>query len=447
MEKKNLIIMLVIGLTLAGYADPAPDYEILERIPVAPVWSATSVGFALQTAGNRQFVVFYDADRQMTAGQRELDSKEWTFQKLPNFFIGWDSHNYITMAIDDDGYLHVSGNMHVAPLVYFRSDKPYDVTSLRPVNSMTGEKELKCTYPKFLCGPNGELIFSYRDGSSGKGDQIYNVYDLKTKTWRRLIDSPLTDGEGLMNAYFQGPTLGPDGWFHMTWVWRDTIDCETNHDLCYARSKDLIHWETAEGQPIELPIRLDTPGVLVDPVPIRQGMLNGNGKIGFDTKNRVILSYHKFDANGNTQLYNARLENGKWTFYQTSDWNYRWYFSGGGSINNDIQISPIVVENGELRQPFSHKEEGSKILVLDETALRPVRTVASVQWPQEIKTVRSAFPGMLVKVQKDNKPQTGNAEYILRWETLPAFRDAPRPEPWPEPSLLEVYKVKQWNSQ
>jgi len=441
MKTKNLM-MLMMGFTLAGSAAVAADYEIMEKIPVAPVWSVASVGFALQTAGNRQFVVFYDADRQMTAGQRELDSKEWTFQKLPNFFLGWDSHNYITMAIDDDGYLHVSGNMHVDPLIYFRSEKPYEVTSLVQVKSMTGKNEQKCTYPQFIKKPNGELIFSYRDGSSGSGDQIYNVYDLKARTWSRLLDRPLTDGGGQMNAYFQGPTLGPDGWFHMTWIWRDTIHCETSHTLCHARSKDLMNWETMDGTPIQLPIRYDTPGVIVDPVPVKGGMLNGNGKIGFDSQNRIVLAYHKFDADGNTQLYNARWEDGLWKIHQTSDWNYRWYFSGGGSINNEIRINPVALKAGRLEQPYWHSKEGSGVFVLDEQTLEPVETVQPRQWPQEIKAVRSAFPQMRVRIGQDTGDSADDADYILRWEILPPFRDRPRPKPWPEPSQLDVYKVK-----
>ncbi len=435
--KKPLMLVLLVGFIQTGCAAREADYKILEKVPVQPVWAATPVAFALETVGNRQFVAFYDADRQMVAGQRTLDSRDWTFQKLPSF-LKWDSHNYIEMAIDSEGYIHISGNMHVAPLVYFRSEKPYDVTSLKELDRMTGKLETRCTYPKFFKGPKGELIFNYRDGMSGKGNQIYNVYDTESKTWKRLLDTPLTDGQGLMNAYCIGPVLGPDGWFHMTWVWRDTIMCETNHDLSYARSKDLIHWETADGRPIALPIRLDTPGVIVDPVPIRNGMINGNGKIGFDSQKRVVLAYHKFDRNGKTQLYNARLENGKWNIVQTSDWDYRWWFEGGGSINNDIRISAVSFKDGKLLQSFSHKTEGKKVFVLDEATLKPIKTIPPKQWPAEIKTVRSTFPEMQVRTQRGH----GDSSYMLRWEVLPKHRDAPRPKPWPEPVMLEVYKLE-----
>ena len=419
-------------------AEPVRTCRIVERLPVQTVWAATPVGFALETAGNRQFVAFYDANRQMTVGQRTLDSKDWKFKKLPSF-LKWDSHNYIEMTIDSDGYIHISGNMHVVPLVYFRSEKPYDVSSLKEIGRMVGEREQHCTYPKFLKGPNGELIFNYRDGSSGKGDQLYNVYNLKTRTWRRLIDQPLADGQGERNAYFVDPLLGSDGWFHITWVWRDTPDCSSNHDLSYARSKDLVRWETAKGIPITLPIRLDTPGVIVDPVPVRGGMLNGNGKIGFDSQNRVVLAYHKFDENGKTQLYNARLENGTWKIYQTSDWNYRWYFSGGGCIINKVHISPVEVSSRGLLQSFSHAREGSGLFVLDEATLKPTGFLRSMPWPKEIGAVRSDFPEMQTKTRMDRNPDSG---YLLRWETLPSHRDVARPKPWPKPVMLEVYKVE-----
>ncbi len=105
-----------------------------------------------------------------------------------------------------------------------------------------------------------------------------------------------------MNAYPHGPVVGPDGTYHVCWVWRDHGGAQTNHDLCYARSPDLREWETSQGEPLEVPIDINS-GDLVDPVPPYGGMINNNTKIGFDSEDRVIISYHKFDHEGNTQLY------------------------------------------------------------------------------------------------------------------------------------------------
>ena len=42
-----------------------------------------------------------------------------------------------------------------------------------------------------------------------------NTYSTEDKSWTRMLDVPLTDGQGLMNAYQSQPTLGPDGWYHL----------------------------------------------------------------------------------------------------------------------------------------------------------------------------------------------------------------------------------------
>ncbi|MCX5684257.1 MAG: BNR repeat-containing protein, partial [Planctomycetota bacterium] len=247
--------VLCLGLVaLAVAAGPAAAPDVLD---VAPVWSGHPVKFALLTCGPRQFVAFYDADRQMTVASRKTDEAGWHFVKLPTK-VGWDSHNSIVMVADDEGLLHLSGNMHCVPLVYFRTEKPYEIDSFKQVPSMVGREEKSCTYPAFLRGAKNELLFTYRDGRSGNGSQILNVWDPKTHTWGRMLDQPLFSGEGKMNAYFRGPVQGPDGCFHVIWVWRNSPDCATNHDLSYARSRDLVHWETSAGKPLALPITLKT---------------------------------------------------------------------------------------------------------------------------------------------------------------------------------------------
>lgn len=416
--------------------------EVLDVIAIEPVWSGHPVGFCLLTHPPHQFAAYYDADRIMTVAQRTLDSKEWKRAKLPEHVV-WDSHNSVTMAVDSEGYIHLSGNMHVVPLIYFRTKEPFDVTTFER-SEMVGDREKRCTYPKFISGPGGELIFTYRDGKSGEGDQIFNVYNTAEKRWRRLLDTPLTSGEGDMNAYFHGPVKGPDGRFHLCWVWRDHFGCESNHDLSYARSTDLVHWETSSGKPLALPITLGSADI-VDPVPAGGGIINGNTVIGFDSHKRLVIGYHKYDAAGKTQLYNARLEEGGWKIYQTSDWDYRWEFSGGGTINFEIGLSGVqLTPSGELRQSFRHVKYGSKIWILDEESLKPTGTIDPPNpYPENMRKVKSTFPGMRVRHASDSG-ESGQAgiDYVLRWETLDANRDKPHEGSLPEPSLLELAVLK-----
>ena len=111
------------------------------------------------------------------------------------------------------------------------------------------------------------------------------------------------------------PNLARTDFFHVVWVWRDTTSAETSHDPSYARSRDLVHWENSRGEHLALPITIET-GEVVHPVPAGGGIINGGVKLGFDNQKRVIVSFIRYDEKGATQIYNARLENGKWNVVQ-----------------------------------------------------------------------------------------------------------------------------------
>lgn len=418
----------------------APPERISATLDIAPVWAGHPVGFDLLTAGGQQFVAYYAADRRLTVAQRALGEPSWRFTVLPTR-VGWDSHNYVTLTADDEGLLHLSGNMHVAPLLYFRGTKPYDAASLVRATPMVGERETRCTYPSFFRGPANELIFTYRDGQSGNGDQIFNVWEPATHTWRRLLDRALTNGEGHRNAYFVGPVSGPDGFWHLVWVWRESGDCASNHDLSYARSRDLRHWETSAGVPLELPITLKS-GEVVDPVPQHGGIINGNTRLGFDSHKRPILSYHKYDAAGHIQIFNARREEQGWKLYQTTDWHDRWDFSGGGSIVFEVTVGGVVLgDDGRLRQSWRFSKVGSGTWLLDEATLKPLGL--ETRQPTALDGLgkpAGTTPGLLVHWLQ--RAGDAGVRYALRWETLGPNRDRARAGALPEPSALRLYVIR-----
>jgi hypothetical protein len=435
--------------------------QIAQSIDVAPVWAGHPVRFALLTHEPWQLVAYYDAQRQMTVGLRRLDSTDWRFVRLaltadeltqwkrrvPPTELGWDSHNFLALAVDADDCIHLSGNMHASPLVYFRTEKPMDIDSFRWIQAMTGEREKKATYPRFITGIHGELIFTYRDGGSGNGDQIVNLYNLKSKTWGRLFDQPLFSGGGRVNAYFTGPIRDRSGMYHLAWVWRDTPDCSTNHDVCYARSADLVHWTTSGGKLLAPPITLESAEV-VDPIPSGSGLSNGNVQIGFDLQQRPVLSYHKFDAAGNTQAYSARRESQGWRIYQTTDWAYRWDLRGGGTLESEIRLGPVVRDRtAKLTQSYRHVKYGEGVWLLDEATLKPIgRGDPAAQpnyIPPELKKVASNTPDMTVQFAFDlGRPDRQGTRYLLRWETRDANRDRPYSGKVPDPTMLRVIELR-----
>jgi hypothetical protein len=437
------VLAVLLAATVAAVAETKPG-EGIRVLDLEPVWSGHPVGFCLLTKPPHQFVAYYDAQRRMTVAQRRLDEAAWRFTKLDST-LGWDSHNYVTMALDRDGRLHLSGNMHCVPLVYFRGEAPFDASTLTRMPGMTGEREKKSTYPVFLRDKAGRLVFRYRDGSSGSGDDLYNVYDEKAGAWRRLIDGPLLSGEGKMNAYAVTPRQGPDGRFHITWVWRDTPDCASNHDLSYARSDDLVNWTDSSGRPLALPITIRA-GEIVDPVPARGGLLNANRELGFDNAGRPVITYHKYDKAGDLQIHAARRDPNGWTIVQVSDWTgYRWEFSGGGTILCEVNIGAVEPLGGGRVALAYRYPRGAGTWVLDESTLRPIPGAKPPSrgpgLPRQFGKIESPFPGMKKKTAGDAGEPPPGSKFVLVWETLDANRDRPRPPPLPGPSMLRLVEI------
>jgi hypothetical protein len=423
--------------------------HLKERILVDSVWAGHPVGFALLTEGNRQFIAWYNADRNMMVGQRNLSQNTFQLFKMPvlsreegrgtSTILNWDSHNYVTIALDKEGYIHLSGNMHVHPLTYFKSTAPYDISTLEQIWAMTGTEETRCTYPNFLKNREDELLFHYRDGSSGSGNEIYNMYSTENKSWTRLLDTPLTDGQGLMNAYQSQPRLYEDDWYHMYWVWRDTPDCETNHDLSYMKSNDLKTWYSAFGDPIEMPATLDQKSLIVDPIPPGGGIINLAAKLCLDENKRPVMAYHKYDDNGKLQLYIAGAGEKEWSYTQITNWDYRWEFSGRGSIVFEVRLGDFTRrKDGRYELGYNHIKYGEGTILLDKN-LQSIGEVLKPENPFSNMETEGDFPGLQIRTARDAGAPPSGMSFMLKWETLPSNRDRAYPEPWPAPSLLYLY--------
>ena len=434
--------------------------EILSSLAISSVWSGHPVGFDLLTHKGHQFIAFYDADRKMTVGQRKLGDEAFELVRLAGIWLeergrlstdlAWDSHNSITMTVDRNEQIHLCGNMHVDPLIYFRTVRPLDVTSFQRLDRMVGENEDRCTYPVFMKGPGGELIFRFRDGKSGNGVDFFNRYEEASQSWARLVDTPLLDGMGLMNAYANMPCLGPDGRYHMNWMWRDTPDCATNHDISYARSPNLVDWEGGDGTRLELPITVRDKASIADPVPAGGGAINMCQSLGFDSQQRPCISYHKHDEEGKTQAYVARMEE-RWKVYKLSSWDYRWEFGGGGSIAAEIRLGGVTpLSDGFAAVDWWHIKDGTGTWRLDEETMEVVgayeKPSGDLQWEwlnetreeDDFMSPKSDYPGMAVRTLPSQGESVPGRRFVLRWETLAANRDYPREE-IPPPSELRLY--------
>jgi hypothetical protein len=231
-------------------------------------------------------------------GRRKLPDGHWQVLRLTDYkFTGNDAHNTISLGIcERDGTIHLAFDHHVSPL-HYRVSKPgvgthpeslpWDASLFGPVHSdLEPGKPITVTYPRFWNTPNGGLQMHYRDGTSGNGNNMLVDYNPATGTWSgtRQIDSSqgtYQDELGLStsrNAYPNGYDYDTAGRLQATWVWRES-PIGANHDLLYAYSNDLGKtWFTNSGQPISGPASIDTPGLAVEKISGRYGLMNNQAQ-------------------------------------------------------------------------------------------------------------------------------------------------------------------------
>lgn len=437
-------VLLTSSLASAQTFDKSACFavEAIDR-----VWSGHRVAFDFVTKGDRQIVAYYDASRQMSVAYRESPTGNWSFQKLDSY-LGWDSHNSVVIGLDEKGYIHIVGNLHVNPIVYFRSENPYDVRSLKRVEFMADKiSESRMTYPEFFNDAQGHLYFKYRNGRSGSGNEIYNAFNAGSVSWDRLHQTPLVDGEGERNGYFWGPVLGPDGFFHLSWVWRETPVASSNHDISYAKSRDLISWETSNGKPLQLPMTLNSAQAVV-PLPQKSGILNGHTPIGFDREGRPIISYQAYDKEGQSQLFIAINIDGEWRRHQVSSWkDSRQELDMTGALPTTLSVKKpaMTLDNGDI-QVYATFENNRFAYNLDVDTLRVksqsiVSEIPEALQPFDKPNDMPLYTAPAKRLEEKGTYFTGDKKFYLAWESLPPNRDKGRTF-IPEPTTLTMHCIE-----
>jgi len=297
-----------VKLTKIG--DTVVDPAALTFPPGSPFGSAIN-GLAFQqdaihTFAGWQYVAYYDSQRHVSIARRHLPSGSWQVIRFLDYdFKSIDAHNVISMGIcPKDGTIHLAFDHHVSPL-HYRVSKPgvathpedvkWDASLFGPIHGyLEAGKPIVVTYPRFWATPGGGLQMHYRRGSSGHGDNMLVDYDPATGTWghTRQIDSGAGEfhddlgSNNHRNAYPNGYDYDSTGRLQATWVWREDAH-GSNHDLMYDYSDDGGNtWFNDFGQPISGPANIDTPGLVVEHISRRQGLMNNQAQ-AVDSHNRM----------------------------------------------------------------------------------------------------------------------------------------------------------------
>lgn len=349
-------------------------------IPAGEAWAKNSVNTvifrrnSLVTEGDTQYIAYYDEAKNVVLGKRNMHQKVWDLKVTQYKGEAEDAHKSISLMVDGEGYLHMSWGLHGGCLNYCKSLSPGSL-DLSSKISMTGYKEEHVTYPEFYRLVNGNILFLYRDGGSGNGSLMLNRYDTKTKSWHMIQDGWI-NGEGKRSPYWQ-MVIDNIGVLHLSWVWRETSDVATNHDMCYAKSNDGgITWLKSTGGKYTLPITAAIAEYALK-IPPKSDLINTTSIATDDKNNPYIASYWTTKEDSIPQYRLIYKEKDLWKTQQISQRKTPFSLSGGGTKRIPISRPLILAteKHGNIRlYPFFRDEErGNKVSVAINSNLRKNR--------------------------------------------------------------------------
>jgi hypothetical protein len=343
-------LLLMFLITVPAFAQerlkPAGRAKL---ISIAPGWAGNTVNVvifrknSLTTLGDTQFAAFYDQQGRVVLAKRKLESDVWDIRTTQYTGNVRDAHNDICIAVDGKGILHVAWDHHANALRYARGVAPgsLELTEKMP---MTGQRENRVTYPEFYNLAGGDLLFAYRDGASGNGNLVLNRYDVASEKWEQ-VQQNLIDGQNERNAYTQA-AVDETGVIHVSWVWRESGDVATNHDLCYARSSDGGKtWQKSTGEPYSIPITMASAEVAVK-IPQKQELINQTS-MTTDSKGHPYIATYWREADADIPQYHVVYHDGSdWHVSQVGQQTIAFRLGGAGTKRIPISRPQILADSG-----------------------------------------------------------------------------------------------------
>lgn len=331
-------------------------------------WAKTSVNAvifrknSITSFKDRLYASYYDPAGYVVLAMKIGAKPWWTVRTNLKGNVA-DAHNSISIIVDGEGYLHIAWDHHNNKLNYCRSKRPGSLDLAEPT-LMTGNNEDRVTYPEFYRMPNGDLIFLYRDGESGRGNLIMNRYDVKKKEWRRIQEN-LIDGEDQRNAYWQA-CVSKKGTIHVSWVWREEPDVATNHDMCYARSRDGgVTWEKSNGEKYTLPIRASN-AEYARKIPQQSELINQTSMTATDNDKPVIATYWREQNTTIPQFYIVWYDE-QWKHEQVSKRTQPFSLKGGGTKSIAVSRPQVMATGSEFKLIYRDNERRHLVTVATRT--------------------------------------------------------------------------------
>lgn len=290
---------------------------LARRLPGSPTWETFSLG---SIAGNPIASVLYD-----------------------------DPHNYLSIGISGDGAIHVAGNMHteVTAIRYVKGNvATWSTAASWAAATMITTEENSITYPTFI-DLGGDLLFLYRNGSSGAGSWYINRYSAATATWARVCNlfgnAGVPGGDSDSCAYVTRMVRDASGKLHIAYTWRNTGAADSNYSVFYAKSADDgVSWSTVDGVALPLPMQpTQDAGLAMATAITGSGLINNQTTgLAIDRDGNPHIAFMKLDTSNYTQIFYIRRAGGAWVNSAVTSFDYQLDVSG--SILNGVMSRPDI---------------------------------------------------------------------------------------------------------
>ena len=225
------------------------------------------------------------------------------------------------------------------------------------------------------------------------------------------------------------------GSIHITWVWRESPDVASNHDMCYARSDDGgSTWVKSTGEHYALPIIAATAEVAAI-IPPNHELMNQTSMCTDATGRPIIATYFSSEGSGNVQYQLIYREGSSWVTAPVSRRRGTFTLSGGGSKKVPISRPQVIAATRDGKTNvwviFRDEERESRVSVAHCAGLASphwdVRDLADLHvrsWEPSYDRVRWQRDGVLdLYVQtvgqgdgEKLEPIDPQMVYVLEWK-------------------------------
>ncbi|KAI0020806.1 hypothetical protein F4780DRAFT_349971 [Xylariomycetidae sp. FL0641] len=353
-----------------------PSTSVLGRDPTHRQCSINGYAFqqdAIQSFNGWQYACFYSSlpDKgpeplYVHLSRRKLPGGDWetiVFEDYPQTVD--DGHNTVQLGIcPGDGTIHLSYDHHCDVLRYRHSipnlaTTPSDFSWARTLFTSTLSRLpglatpetdsllSYITYPRFV-RLSSNLLFSFRTGKAGLGDDHLCVYSASTPS---SSSAPSSSSSSYAYAFLGTPLHGVGanpylngldargGALYASWVWRgfvaypgwdDAADTQhkaqagpnsgaNNHDLCFAWSGDGGRtWRNGGGAVVaELgrggSVRPGSPGITAFKIPKGSGLANQEAQAVDRAGGVHVLNRDALDGGVQRWKHYYRAPDGTWT--------------------------------------------------------------------------------------------------------------------------------------